>query len=225
MERLFETHIKPILNKYKPETILEIGVLRGESTLKLLEWCSENGSHLTSLDPVEWSGELPDSVKKPMPGYKYKRGQSGFEEWVITPQGLEEVFRRGLDSYWTCVKTRSLDYFESPDFRGFGFYVIDGDHNHYTVTRELEFIDQYFRQGDVVLFNDVAGIWAKKDLYYDPDNIPPQFVGGKKQGVLTAVKDFLDGKSDKFLWFRRHCPYHFKILTKKHYGLGIMTLR
>lgn len=223
MHRLFESHIRQILDDRKPKTLLEIGVLRGDCTLQLLEWCAANGAHLTSLDPVAWEGELPEEVKQALPGYKYKRGQQGFEEWVVVPKGLEEVFRRGLQTHWTCLKTRSLDYLNSPEFRGFDLYLIDGDHNYFTVTRELERIHQHSKPGDVLLFNDVTGPWARRDLYYDPDFIPTEYRHTKKQGVRTAIDDFLDRSSQKRLWWRRDCPYRFCLLTKKQNGLGVLA--
>lgn len=223
MHRLFESHIRPILDDRQPKTILEIGVLRGDCTLQLLEWCSANAAHLTSLDPVAWDGELPEEVKQPLPGYKYKRGQEDFKDWVIVPQGLEEVFRRGLQTYWTCVKTRSLDYLDSPAFNGFDLYLIDGDHNYFTVTRELELIHRRFKDRDILLFNDVTGAWAYSDLYYDPEFIPAEYICGRKQGVLPAINDFLDSLSQKRLWRRKDCPYSFRIVTKEHNGLAVMT--
>jgi len=223
MYQLFDSHIKPILDERKPKTILEIGVLRGDSTLKLLEWCADNNSHLTSLDPVAWEGDLPKEVKKPMDSYQYKRGQAEFDNYSVPPHALEEVFKRGLDSNWTCVKTRSLDYLDTPDFKGFDAYIIDGDHNYYTVYRELELIHQKYKPTDVVLYNDISGSWARRDLYYDPSFIPPEYVDGQKQGVLTAINAFLDFHSEKMLFWRKNCPYRFKIMTKKHNGLGILT--
>ena len=223
MHNLFDSHIQSILDERKPKTILEIGVLRGECTLKLLEWCSANGAHLTSLDPVTWEGDLPDEVKLPLQGYKYKRGQSGFEDWTIVPKGIEEVFRRGLDVHWTCVKKRSLDYLGSPEFSGSEVYLIDGDHNYYTVSRELELIHRHRNPQDILLFNDISGVWARRDHYYDPEFIPDEWIGGRKQGVLTAIHDFLDGLSQKRLWWRKSCPYRFRIVTRKHCGLGVLT--
>ena len=223
MLSLFESHILPILEQRKPKTLLEIGVLRGDTTLKLLEWCSVNEAHLTSIGPVAWDGQLPDAIKQPWPGYQYKRGQADFDNWVVVPAGLEEVFRRGLERNWTCIKTRSLDYLESADFQGFDFYLIDGDHNHYTVTRELELIQPFFKKTDILLFDDVIGPWAKKDMYYDPDFIPPEHFNKRRQGVLTAINDFLNSNGEKRFGIRRNCPYEFKIITKKRYGLGAVT--
>jgi len=224
MHRLFESHIRKILDEQKPKTILEIGVLRGKGTLQLLQWCAENDAHLTSLDPVAWGGDLPEHIRQPMEGYKYKRGQENFDDYVVVPEGIEEAFRLGLEKNWTCVKTRSLDYLGLPEFQGFDAYFIDGDHNHYTVTRELNSIHSRFKPGNVVLFNDVAGIYSKKDLYYDPEFIPDEFKGGRKQGVLIAINDFLDSLSEKKLWRRTNCPYQFDILTKENNGLGVLKL-
>ena len=223
MLSLFESHILPILEERQPKTILEIGVLRGDTTLKLLEWCSANKAHLTSIDPVAWDGELPERIKEPWPGYKYKRGQPDYEDWVIVPVGLEEVFRRQLEANWTCIKTRSLEYLGGPEFKGFDLYLIDGDHNHYTVTCELNLIKPYFKPKDALIFDDVCGPWAKKDMYYDPDFIPSEHYRGRRQGVLTAINDFLDSNSERRLWMRKNCPYKFQMLTKKRYGLGVLT--
>ncbi len=224
MHRLFDSHIRQILDEHQPKTLLEIGVLRGESTLQLLRWCRDNDAHLTSLDPVAWGGDLPEEIRRPMNGYKYKRGQEQFDDYVVEPRGLEEVFRNGLEGNWTCVKTRSLDYLNLPEFQGFDMYLIDGDHNYFTVTSELNQIHAKFKAGNVVLFNDVAGTYSRRDLYYDPEFIPDEFRGGRKQGVLTAINDFLDSLSQKSLWRRKNCPYSFKILTKENNGLGVLKL-
>lgn len=223
MRRLFESHIRQILDQRKPKTILEIGVLRGENTLKILEWCAQNDAHLTSIDPLAWEGDLPDDVKKAFPGYEYKRGQPGFEEYSVATHALEDIYKKGLEGHWTCVKDRSLNYLESQDFTGSDVYMIDGDHNFYTVFQELAAIHPHCKPGDILLYNDVAGAWARKDLYYDPSFIPPEYLSGKKQGVLTAINSFLDSKSERRLWARKNCPYHFSIATKKNDGLGILT--
>ena len=88
MHRLFESHVKVLLEKHRPKKLLEIGVLRGENTLNLLEWCAENGAHLTSLDPVQWAGDLPEELKQSFKGYKYKRGQEKFDSFTIIPESV-----------------------------------------------------------------------------------------------------------------------------------------
>ena len=117
---------------------------------------------------------------------------------------------------------RSLNFLASPDFTGFDMYLIDGDHNYYTVSNELRLIHGKASNHPVLLFNDVAGTWARKDLYYDPSFIDEQFRNGPTQGVLTAIEHFLDSLSRKWLFWRVGCPYEFKILTRKHDGLGLL---
>ncbi|MFQ5801482.1 MAG: class I SAM-dependent methyltransferase [Candidatus Methylomirabilales bacterium] len=222
MHRLFESHIRWLLDVRRPKSLLEVGVLRGANTLKLLEWCAQNGASLTSLDPLGWEGNLPDEIKQPFEGYKYKRGQKQFADMVVVPEYLEIVYRQGLDQHWICLKMRSLEYLQSPSFAGFDMYLIDGDHNYFTVSNELRLIHEKGKIGDVLLFNDVVGRWARQDLYYDPTFIPNEYRGGPRQGVLTAIEDFLDSLSRRRLWWRLDCPYRFKIVTRRHDGLGLL---
>ena len=71
-----------------------------------------------------------------MEGYKYEMEQARFDDWTITPNDLGEVFSRGLEAIWNYVKKRSLDYMDSSEFGGVNLYLIDDDHNYYTVPPE-----------------------------------------------------------------------------------------
>lgn len=208
MNRLFDSHILSLLEKHKPREILEIGVLRGDATLRLLRWCSMNNAHLTSIDPVEWEGDLPDDVKAGWPGYQYKRGKDYGE---TRPESVEEIYRHNLDQYWTCRKTTSIDFL-SNGYGGCDLALIDGDHNYYTVSNELRLLSLKAKTGDVFLLHDISRkSYARKDFYYDRTLVPLEWQDGKKQGVLTAIKDFMD---------KGPGTYGFKILTKKNDGLG-----
>ena len=216
--------IKKVFDDYKPKTLLEIGVLKGASTLKVLEWCSKNNAYLTSLDPVRWEGNIPDTIKEPASNYLYKRGQD-YQQMFITPSYIEEVYKKGLDKYWTCIKARSLDYFKTPDFSGFDAYLIDGDHNYFTVISELNAIHEKAKPGTVILLHDVStSTWARRDQYYDESFIPKEFLRGKKQGILTAIEDFLDAHCEgKIFGMRKNCQYIFRILSRKADGLGLLV--
>ena len=106
-----------------------------------------------------------------------------------------------------------------PTLEAFDAIFIDGDHNWYTVFHELRAIEQ--RSGELglgfplVLLHDIAPPWGRRDLYYAPETIPAEFrqpytrqqarpgaayhgdyctavhEGGPRNGVLTAVEDFL----------------------------------
>jgi hypothetical protein len=100
-------------------------------------------------------------------------------------------------------------------------YVIDGDHNYYTVYEEMRLVTADGERSPLLLFHDVGWPHARRDDYYDPDLIPfehrqptleggglfpgssaPQsgglpyrwpaeHEGGPGNGVLTAVEDFV----------------------------------
>jgi hypothetical protein len=110
-------------------------------------------------------------------------------------------------------------------------FLIDGDHNWYTVYHELLAIERAASESGrafpVLLVHDVMWPYGRRDLYYDDSSIPRDYVhpaarsgivpgreglvdgdglnghllnaqveGGKRNGVLTAVEDFLqlDGR-------------------------------
>jgi hypothetical protein len=125
------------------------------------------------------------------------------------------------------IPAASLD--AMPDCTDVDAWVIDGDHNYYTVLNELRIADANAeRDGKplLALMHDVSWPCARRDFYYAPDRIPAehrhaysfdagvtignpgvienrgfrgagQFAvalheGGPKNGVLTAIEDFLE---------------------------------
>ncbi len=57
-------------------------------------------------------------------------------------------------------------------------WVIDGDHNWYTVYNELKRVDAICRRDGkplLAFLHDVAWPWARRDLYYAPERIPEAF--------------------------------------------------
>jgi len=226
MHRLFDEFIDPVFTKYRPKRLLEIGVLHGKNTYNILKWCDREGATLTSLDPVDWIGELPDDVREGMESYKYKRGQEHFDNWQIKPEGLEAVFAEGLQRHWSCLKMRSLDYFVSPQVESFDAYLVDGDHNYFTVITELLLIHRYAKKNTLIVLHDVAKTTnARKDEYYDPTFIPADQIDGPKQGILTAIEDFLAMVGGRGFGNRFFAQYEFDILTSREDGLGLLIRR
>lgn len=57
-------------------------------------------------------------------------------------------------------------------------WLIDGDHNWYTVYNELKQIEAVCRRDGkplLVFLHDIGWPWARRDLYYAPDQIPAGF--------------------------------------------------
>ena len=57
-------------------------------------------------------------------------------------------------------------------------WLIDGDHNYFTVYHELLLADALSRRDDrplLVVLHDVGWPCSRRDMYYAPDRIPPDF--------------------------------------------------
>ncbi len=121
---------------------------------------------------------------------------------------------------------------------------MDGDHNWYTIYNELKTIERYSTKKNfpIIILHDVSWPYARRDLYYNPENIPDEyrhpykksgmifgqselvdgkfnstlnnatFEGDARNGVLTAAEDFLDETNIKV---------KFRMLNKWN-GLGII---
>ncbi|MBT7854931.1 MAG: class I SAM-dependent methyltransferase [Opitutae bacterium] len=68
------------------------------------------------------------------------------------------------------IQEKSVDVL--PDLPPHELYIIDGDHNYYTVKQEIRLIFQHPEHLPVFLFHDTAWPFARRDLYYDPETIP-----------------------------------------------------
>ncbi len=55
-----------------------------------------------------------------------------------------------------------------------GVYLVDGDHNHWTVLRELRAI--YSRGEPLTILHDVGWPCARRDQYYSVESLPPEAV-------------------------------------------------
>jgi hypothetical protein len=122
--------------------------------------------------------------------------------------------------------------------------IIDGDHNYYTVSEELRLIAAAHHELPLLLFHDVAWPHGRRDDYYSADDIPPEHrheiaeggglipgepgvhhgglpyraaaarEGGPRNGVLTAVDDFVAERDDLRL-----------AIVPVFFGLGVVWRR
>ncbi len=72
-----------------------------------------------------------------------------------------------------------------------GVMIIDGDHNYYTVGRELALIRDRAADGTLplLLLHDVGWPHGRRDDYFDPQQIPPDFrqpVAGAGMGIAPG---------------------------------------
>lgn len=183
----------PCLDTAGARSVVEVGAYAGDLTRVLVDWAARSGARVTAIDPSP---------------------QDALVELDRERDELELVRETSLDA---------LPHIDMADA-----FVIDGDHNWYTVTEELRLIAER-AGGDglpLLLFHDVCWPHGRRDDYFDADQIPEESrqpiaeggglfpgvkgvregglpyrgaaaeEGGPRNGVLTAVEDFVAGRDD-----------------------------
>jgi hypothetical protein len=174
--------------------VVEIGSEAGGMTREMCSWADATGGSFASIEPFP----LPDvrALASSCAGFSLVEGRS--------PEALSAV--------------------EPADV-----YLVDGDHNYWTVSRELEAIFPSGEAAPLAVLHDVGWPCARRDQYYSVDALPASAVhphsysrgrapgssalvdhgfggrgefavaleeGGPRNGVLTAVEDFLASRPD-----------------------------
>jgi hypothetical protein len=173
-------------------SIVEVGAYAGDLTRVIADWASRAGASVAAVDPAP---------------------QEHLVQLAVGNERLELVRETSLEA---------IPKLAVPDV-----YVIDGDHNYYTVSRELELIAAASQDAalPLLLFHDVCWPHGRRDDYFDPEQIPIDFrhpiagpghgifpgddgtrpdglpypksaatEGGPRNGVLTAIEDFVSGR-------------------------------
>jgi hypothetical protein len=111
--------------------------------------------------------------------------QPAFVEWAEEEGRVTHLASPSLDAIETC---RDIDA-----------WFVDGDHNYYTVSRELAAIDAAAQRDGrplLVFLHDVSWPCARRDMYYAPHRIPAQFCHPHsfKHGVTLGCSDAVEGR-------------------------------
>lgn len=77
-------------------------------------------------------------------------------------------------------------------------YLLDGDHNYFTVSAELLLIEKVLQRAGkplLVFLHDVGWPWGHRDLYYDPETIPEEWVRPHtwERGITIAERGTIAG--------------------------------
>jgi hypothetical protein len=178
-----------VLEVVEPERVVEIGSEAGGMSREMVAWAERTDSQFVTVEPF--------------------------------PIAEMRELDRSSDSF-TLVEGRSPDALSG--LEPADVYLVDGDHNHWTVLHELRAL---YADGaaPVAILHDVGWPCARRDQYYSVDSLPPEAVlphsynlgrvpgqaelaevggfggagefavaldeGGPRNGVLTAVEDFL----------------------------------
>lgn len=181
----------PCLDAVEARHVVEVGADGGDLTRLLLGRAKGVDGTVTAIDPA------------PRPGLLELAGRDSALRLLERPS--HEVLGEVADA---------------------DVVILDGDHNHHTVSEELRVLadGRDTDQLPLIVLHDIGWPHARRDTYYDPDRIPEmarqpyvrdaklspgepgiaegglpfgcaaEREGGPRNGVLTAVEDFLDGR-------------------------------
>jgi Methyltransferase domain len=201
MREHWESVVSPLLVAVAARVLVEVGIAFGLTTTKMLEWVAAHDGVLHGIDP-------------------------------LPRRDVVALADEHADRF-VLHRARSLEAL--PEIRDADFVLLDGDHNWFTVHRELQAIERVAREEGrpypLTVLHDVDWPYGRRDMYYDPDTIPAQYrhefaqggvlpgvseLGGERglnartanavvegtprNGVRTAVEDFIAGSELKFHW-------------------------
>jgi len=163
MYRFWETVIEPLLEVVHPESIVEIGSEYGKNTKNILKYCQKTGAVLYTIDP--------------------------------SPKFDVEEWKEEYGNYFIFYRSLSLNAL--PLIPDIDVVLIDGDHNWYTVYHELKLLEKQAIQKQknfpLVMLHDVGWPYARRDLYYNPENIPLAYLKPyKKMGLHPDTPELVE---------------------------------
>nr|WP_240463531.1 class I SAM-dependent methyltransferase [Paenibacillus apiarius] len=151
--------IHPILQLTKPKTIVEIGCAQGLNTMNLLSYINEaDNGRLIAIDP--------------------------------SPQFDVQQLKLQFGGKFEMLQGFSLELL--PHIRQSDAVFVDGDHNWFTVYHELKHLERMERF-PIVFLHDLEWPYGRRDMYYFPESIPVQFrKPSAKKGILPGVNELVE---------------------------------
>ena len=148
-----------------PRRILEIGIGSGGQTRAVEDWAHVHAAQFVAIDPKP-ACDVPVIVQR----------HPGVMTWH-----------------------EDLSLAVLPELPAVDVALVDGDHNWFTVFHELRLL---FEAADrdrcappIVLCHDVAWPYGRRDLYYNPDTIPPAWRQPYRQaGMVPGSSDLVGAR-------------------------------
>jgi len=192
--------------------IVEIGAEFGGMSALLADYAAAHEGRLTSVDPCP---------------------KEEFADWAAEHPEVRHLAKTSFEAFEELANVDA--------------WVIDGDHNWSTVFHESQAIWERCKASGtpfLAFYHDVGWPWARRDLYYAPDSLPPEHrqpftfahgvtldnpgviaggfrgeggwacarrEGGPRNGVLTAIEDFMEGRDGLRL-----------VTIPSFFGLGVL---
>ena len=159
--------------------LLEIGVDYGKTPLSLLSWIPEANFNYFGIDI-----HISESLLNTLDYHNIGNNRIVFNvanSLNILP-ALVDLNKETNALVFTCI-------------------LVDGDHNYYTVKKELDYLLNFADKYTIFLCDDYYGKWSEKDLYYSERGHHKDIAATErrhtlKRGVKAAVDEFLEENSN-----------------------------
>lgn len=186
MHRFWDIIIEPVLEKLRPAGIVEIGCEYGKNTRNLVEFCVRHGATLFAIDPA--------------------------------PKFDVNAWEQQYGAHFVFYQSLSLNAI--PLVERFDVVLIDGDHNWYTVFHELKLIEKRCQElgqpFPLVMLHDVGWPYGRRDLYYNPENIPEAYRKPyAKKGIRPGSPELADDGGLN--------PHLFNSIYENNFQNGVLT--
>lgn len=199
-----------ILEEKKPNTIVEIGSEYGGSTKIIIEYCRKHNAFISVIDPNPYTN-LSEKFNGLENYYKHYKDTSINALPLIAPADI--YFIDGDHNYWTVKNELDLIFQLNKNA-----WVILHDVAFPWGRRDLyykpsdipaEFLHEYTYEKGVDENNNIAdhGFSGNGNFAFSLRK------GGERNGVLTAIEDFISDKEDH---------YHFSMI-EPIFGLGVLV--
>ncbi len=181
--------VKTVLNCYQFQNncpkILEIGIDKGQSTLPIIQ------NLATRFENFLYCG-----VDIKMSNLVIEQA-SQFAGIAVTKNDLETK-RRAI-----FCEENSLTFLPklAETSEKFDIVFLDGDHNYFTVSKELKLIEKVIHNKSIIICDDYNGKFSHRDSFYSDKEgyqdikIATKSKPSEKQGVKTAVDEYARNSS------------------------------
>ncbi len=208
----YYTLMKMVLQDLPQPRVLEIGVDKGQTLIPLLHFLSVTKENfiLAGCD-ILFREEFTIQVSH----IKSNLGKN--QNFGLYTESSLDLLPRLVEEYSEHLKT-SLGKREGI----FNMILIDGDHNYYTVKKELEHTAKLLSEYGIIVFDDYYGRWSEQDEYfsefeeYKKRDLGTPNQNTEKKGVKPAVDEFLQENPE---WEMNHLipAYEPVLLYRKGY--------
>ena len=200
--------IGPIFKGYPVEgdpVVVEIGIDRGHSTLSIIQnlasrferstyfGCDIKFNQIVAEQILSFDNVLLELADKNDPTFN-----------DLSVPGCRSYIKEVNSLKWLEGATGDIEDNKSIEWVDIAF--IDGDHNYYTVSKELKMIKKLLKPESIIVCDDYHGKWSTRDGFYAECKshadveIATRRIESRSQGVKTAVDEFLEENSNWKAW-------------------------